>query len=185
MATESQIFRPLLGRTLRGMSRVRVESPDCPFTVDNSLIFTLQDSQVLRMTVHQLYWELVPAVGLQRIIGQQYELAEHEIVGLQPLSDGETKLALDFPIVVTMVSEWWDGPADHPFPIGLCLFGEGSGPKTSVYLSETKLHFLGSRSRGERAMADHWREGDTLRVVRGEPLANDAGKILPLRVLHR
>lgn len=30
MATESQIFRPLLGRTLRGMSRVRVESPDCP-----------------------------------------------------------------------------------------------------------------------------------------------------------
>lgn len=50
---------------------------------------------------------------------------------------------------------------------------------------QTVLNFLGSRSRGDRAMANHWREGDTLRVVRGEPLANDVGKISPLRVLHK
>ena len=50
---------------------------------------------------------------------------------------------------------------------------------------QTTLEFLGSRSRGDRAMANHWREGQTLRVVREEPLANDVGKILPLRVLPK
>ena len=45
------------------------------------------------------------------------------------------------------------------------------------------LDFLGSRSRGDRAMAHHWREGKMLRVVRDEPLATAVGKIPPLRAL--
>jgi len=34
-------------------------------------------------------------------------------------------------------------------------------------------------------MADLWREGRTLRVVRGEPFVTGAAKILPLHILKK
>ena len=44
--------------------------------------------------------------------------------------------------------------------------------------------FLGTRSRGDRRMAESWLESGTLRVVRGEPEVLSTGKTPPLRV-HR
>ena len=48
----------------------------------------------------------------------------------------------------------------------------------------TALEFLGRHSAGHKLMAQFWEEGRTLRVVRREPYATAAGKILPLHVLH-
>ncbi len=70
-------------------------------------------------------------------------------------------------------------------------------PKVSVIISpavgdvdnraviETVLNTLGAGRGWKRIMADVWRDGDTLRVVRREPYATGAGKILPLHVLDR
>jgi hypothetical protein len=44
---------------------------------------------------------------------------------------------------------------------------------------------LGSRTAGGRMMADIWREGGTLRVVRREPHVTGAAKIQPLHVMPR
>ncbi len=48
----------------------------------------------------------------------------------------------------------------------------------------TILQFLASGSRSNRSMAEHWRQGDTIRVIRGEPYATDAGKVPALRILR-
>ena len=50
---------------------------------------------------------------------------------------------------------------------------------------ETVLSALGAGPGYKRMMADVWRGGKTLRVVRREPYATAAGKILPLHVLDR
>ena len=47
------------------------------------------------------------------------------------------------------------------------------------------LAHLGSISPSHRMMAESWRQARTLRVVRAEPLATAAAKILPLHVLPR
>ncbi len=49
---------------------------------------------------------------------------------------------------------------------------------------ETALRFLAQGNRANRMMADFWRQGQTLHVVRSDPYATPAGKILPLRILR-
>ena len=46
------------------------------------------------------------------------------------------------------------------------------------------LERLGERSRGERAMADHWRRGDIVSVERRRPYATPAAKIPPLQIFR-
>ena len=67
--------------------------------------------------------------------------------------------------------------------------------KVSVYVSprvgaidepglvSSLLQFLGGRRAAEKMMANLWQDGQTLRVVRREPLATSATKILPLHLL--
>ena len=50
---------------------------------------------------------------------------------------------------------------------------------------ETVLSALGAGPGYKSMMAEVWRDGETLRVVRREPYATAAGKILPLHVLDR
>jgi hypothetical protein len=50
-------------------------------------------------------------------------------------------------------------------------------------VSRFTLAFLRSRGEPERLMADIWDQGETLRVVRGEPHVTPASKILPLQTL--
>lgn len=49
---------------------------------------------------------------------------------------------------------------------------------------ETVLEFLASRSRGDKSMAWHWRQGGVLEVSREEPYATAEGKIPHLRVVR-
>jgi hypothetical protein len=49
----------------------------------------------------------------------------------------------------------------------------------------TVLERLGSGSRSNRMMADHWAQAGTLRLVRRSPYTTSGGKIPPLRVLPR
>jgi len=51
-------------------------------------------------------------------------------------------------------------------------------------LVRTILDFLGAHSRGDRAMAQNWQQGNVLRVVRAEPYVTAAGKIPPLRIVR-
>ena len=46
----------------------------------------------------------------------------------------------------------------------------------------TVLDFLGGKERGGRMMADHWKDGGTLLVIRREPYATGAGKVPPIRI---
>ena len=57
------------------------------------------------------------------------------------------------------------------------------GAVDETALVETALAFLGKHSAGHGLMAQFWEEGLTLRVVRREPYATAAGKILPLHIL--
>jgi hypothetical protein len=45
------------------------------------------------------------------------------------------------------------------------------------------LEFLRSRDQGHHLMADVWTQGETLRVVRGDPHVTPGGKILPLQTV--
>ena len=58
------------------------------------------------------------------------------------------------------------------------------GPLDEQAAVRTALHFLGSPSRGDRMMAEQWRQGGVLRVARREPFATAVGKIPPLLVRH-
>ena len=48
---------------------------------------------------------------------------------------------------------------------------------------ETVLAFLSSRSSADKMMASHWRQGDTIMVLRREPVATSSAKIHPLHVV--
>lgn len=50
---------------------------------------------------------------------------------------------------------------------------------------ETVLEFLSNASRAGRMMADQWRQGGTLEVIRKEPHVTAAGKTPPIRVAPR
>jgi hypothetical protein len=58
------------------------------------------------------------------------------------------------------------------------------GPVEETRVKETVLRFLGSHSRGERLMAEVWRDSSVLDVVRGKPHTNAGGKVAPLRVIR-
>ena len=52
-------------------------------------------------------------------------------------------------------------------------------------LIETGLAVLRSYPGAKKLMSDRWREADTLRVVRAEPIATLAAKTLPLHILSK
>ncbi len=58
------------------------------------------------------------------------------------------------------------------------------GPLDEQAAVRTALDFLGSPSRGDRMMAEQWRQSGVVRVVRREPFATAVGKIPPLLVRH-
>jgi len=59
------------------------------------------------------------------------------------------------------------------------------GPVDEQAVIRVILRFLGSHSRGDRAMAEQWERGGVLRVVRAEPVATAVAKIPPLRVVQK
>jgi hypothetical protein len=64
------------------------------------------------------------------------------------------------------------------------VVGPRIGPVDEKAIVATVLEALGSQP-GCKLMASQWREGKTLRVVRSEPYATGAGKILPLHIHKR
>jgi hypothetical protein len=57
------------------------------------------------------------------------------------------------------------------------------GPLDEAEVVATVIAFLAATPRN-RLMADVWRDGGTLAVVRREPTTTDAGKILPLHLVQ-
>ena len=60
----------------------------------------------------------------------------------------------------------------------------GVGTCDEARLKATVVDRLGAGGASARMMANRWREADTLRVVRREPHATPAGKVLALHVTH-
>ena len=58
------------------------------------------------------------------------------------------------------------------------------GSVDEVQLKATVLEQLGAGSASARMMAGRWREAGTLRMVRREPYATSAGKVLALHAPH-
>jgi hypothetical protein len=56
------------------------------------------------------------------------------------------------------------------------------GPLDERRVTEVALAFLRSRGAAESMMAEIWMSGDTLRVVRREPVVSRAAKVLPLHI---
>ena len=56
------------------------------------------------------------------------------------------------------------------------------GPVDESRVRETALAFLSGEGSAERMMARVWAGGDTLRVVRREPIVSEASKVLPIHV---
>jgi hypothetical protein len=59
--------------------------------------------------------------------------------------------------------------------------GQGVGELDHELVVEAVLDFWRSRNRGADLMADVWRQGRTLRVVRADPFVTPGGKTLPLQ----
>lgn len=59
------------------------------------------------------------------------------------------------------------------------------GNVDEALLIATALQFLRSRYGAGRMMADHWRAGQTLRVIRRDPYTTVAAKVLPLHILQK
>ena len=58
------------------------------------------------------------------------------------------------------------------------------GPLDENEVVSTVLNFLGSHSRGERLMAEVWKDSGVVEVSRHEPHSNAGGKVAPLRVIR-
>jgi hypothetical protein len=59
------------------------------------------------------------------------------------------------------------------------------GPIDEARVVATVLQFLASPSGAHKMMADFWEQANTLRVVRREPHATSASKILPLHLIRK
>jgi hypothetical protein len=107
-------------------------------------------------------------------------------------SEGMQFLGLDF---LTLFEEilprtFGGNPTDYQFveddreglPQVSLFVSPRLGPLDERQLVQTVLSFLGSRSRGDRMMAERWQQGRTLEVVRQDPLTTPASKILALHV---
>ena len=63
------------------------------------------------------------------------------------------------------------------------LIRDAVGKLDDDEVSRSALAFLRARGRPESLMADIWNQGDTLRVVRGDPHVTPGSKILPLQTM--
>jgi len=110
-------------------------------------------------------------------------------------SEGMTFLGSE---LITLVEETLPGrfggnPTDYQF----VEEEEGGLPKISIVISprvgtvdegavvEAVLGRLGSYPGCKHMMTELWKDGETLRVIRREPLATGAAKILPLHILQK
>lgn len=100
--------------------------------------------------------------------------------------------------LVTLVEELLPSRfGGHPTDYQFVEEEDGGLPKVSIFVSprvgavdetrlvSTVLQVLRSQRSTERMMVERWREGQTLRVVRREPYATAAAKILPLHILQK
>ena len=85
------------------------------------------------------------------------------------------------------------GPGDYQLVEeerdGLSRIGITVSPRVYLIdegqLATTILDYLSSDSRGAKMMADQWRQGDVLEVIRREPYTTAVGKTPPIRVMPR
>jgi hypothetical protein len=110
-------------------------------------------------------------------------------------SEGMTFLGSELvALVEDMLPEQFGGnPTDYQF----VEEEEGGLPKISVIVSPrvgtineeavigAVLNWLGSYPGCKTMMADLWKDGRTVRVIRREPFATRAAKILPLHILQK
>jgi hypothetical protein len=129
------------------------------------------------------------AIGLERHL--------HTIRSYEKLtSEGMTFLGSEF---VTLIDEilparFGGASGDYQFveeetrggiPIVSMIVSPRVGAVDDEALSRTVLDALAARPGANRMMAERWRDGGTLRVVRREPHATSAAKVLPLHILPR
>jgi hypothetical protein len=76
----------------------------------------------------------------------------------------------------------WDMFSDGLPRVGIVV-SPRLGPIDERTVVETVLGFLGSRSAADRMMAAHWRQGNTLRVLRREPVVTSSAKTHALHVV--
>jgi len=109
-------------------------------------------------------------------------------------SEGMTFLGSQFLALVEEIlpARFGGSPTDYQFveeeegglPKVSLFVSPRVGPIDEAQLTTAVLHELRIDSKAERMMADRWREGQTLRIVRREPYATHAAKVLPLHVLR-
>jgi hypothetical protein len=130
-------------------------------------------------------------------IGQEgYPLHIHSLRSIEKLSsEGMSFIGSDLLDLVEDVlpAGFGGSPTDYQF----VEEEEGGLPKVSLLISprlgaideasvvEVVLEALASHSGGTQMMAEVWRGGSTLRVVRNEPNVTAGAKILPLHVVHK
>jgi hypothetical protein len=87
-------------------------------------------------------------------------------------------------------SRFGGDPTDYQFveeeqdglPTVSLIVSESVGPMNAEDVQNTMLNALASRDAAHRMMTALWRDGRTLRLVRRQPYATGAGKILALHV---
>jgi hypothetical protein len=135
-----------------------------------------------------------PCGCLLEEVGFQQHL--HSIRSYEKLtSEGVTFLGGDLVTLVEKVlpAQFGGRPTDYQFieeeergvPKVSILVNPQIGEIDEVRLVATVLQTLRVNSSAGRMMADHWREGQTLRVIRHEPYTTNAAKILPLHILQK
>ena len=73
---------------------------------------------------------------------------------------------------------------NHVLPMLMVLVSPRVGPVDEGEVTEVVLSTLSRSGPGPEEMIKLWRAGETLRVVRREPFATPAGKVLPIHVLR-
>ena len=125
-----------------------------------------------------------------------YDLHLHSIRSWEKLtSEGMNFIGADLLRLVEEVlpAKFGGSPTDYQLleeeegglPKVTLLVSPRLGPLDESAVAESVLRFLGSAPEAATDYADRWREGDTLRVRRDEPIATGASKILALHTTRK